>query len=52
MRDYILRMTACEIPVATAIKIYADFKRRGKLVSLKKYIKCVEAIQSGRIETV
>lgn len=28
MREYVQRMTACGIPMRTAVKIYADFKKR------------------------
>ena len=51
MRDYVLRMTACGIPMRTAIKIYSDFKRRRKLRALDKYICYVEGI-NGRVEAV
>lgn len=52
MREYVLRMTACGIPMQTAVKVYADFKRRRKLRALDKYIAYVEAIQHGGVETV
>ena len=47
MRDYVLRMTKCGIPLKTAIKIYQDFKARGKLAKLRTYIEYVEAINVG-----
>ena len=52
MREYVARMTACGIPMRTAVKIYADFKKRHKLKALDKYIAYVEAIQHGGVETV
>lgn len=52
MREYVIRMTACGIPIQTAVKIYTDFKKRHKLRALDKYIEYVEAIQHGGVETV
>ena len=51
MREYVLRMVACGIPLKTAVKIYSDFKHRRKLRELDKYICYVEGI-NGRVETV
>ena len=47
MREYVIRMHQCGIPLRTAIKIYADFKSRHKLAALKKYIEYVEAINNN-----
>ena len=47
MREYIVRMVGCGIPMKTAIKIYRDFKARRKLGALKKYIEYVEAMSRG-----
>lgn len=44
VRGYVMRMHKCGIPLRTAVKIYDDFKRRGKLESLTQYIDYVEAI--------
>lgn len=52
MREYVMRMHNCGIPIRTAVKIYADFKARHKLVALRKYIEYVEAISGGRVETL
>ena len=47
MREYVLRMTRCGIPMKTAIKIYKDFKARKKLAALRQYIEYVEALNNG-----
>lgn len=52
MREYVMRMVDCGIPMKTAIKIYQDFKARNKLAALKSYIEYVEAISDGRVETL
>lgn len=52
MRERMLRMADCGIPMSTAIKVCTDFWQRGKLLELDKYIEQVEAIQLGRVETV
>lgn len=47
MREYVMRMHQCGIPLRTAVKIYKDFKARHKLTALRKYIEYVEAISNG-----
>lgn len=47
MREYVMRMVDCGIPMQTAIKIYQDFKARHKLSALKSYIEYVEALNNG-----
>ena len=47
MREYVTRMTACGIPMRAAVKVYKDFKHRGKLRELNDYIKYVEAMVRG-----
>ena len=47
MREYIVRMVGCGIPMKTAIKIYRDCKARGKLAALRKYIAYVEEMGRG-----
>ena len=47
MREYVMRMVKCGIPMKTAIKIYQDFKSRHKLAALKEYIEYVEALNDG-----
>lgn len=42
MREYILRMARNRIPLSTAVRIYADFKRRGKLHELNRYLDSIE----------
>ena len=44
MREYVMRMHSCGIPLRTAVKIYADFKTRRKLVALRKYIEYLEGM--------
>ena len=52
MSDYVTRMMACGVPVRTAVKVYVDFKRRGKLEDLSGYISYVEEVVNGRMEAV
>ena len=47
MREYVMRMVDCGIPMKTAIKIYQDFKARHRLAALRKYIEYVEEINRG-----
>lgn len=47
MHGYVMRMHKCGIPMITAFKIYEDFRQRGKLDALEKYIAYVEAINHG-----
>ena len=44
MREYVMRMHECGIPIRTAIKIYADFKARHRLAALRRYIEYVEEL--------
>lgn len=43
MREMIGRMVRCGIPEATAVKVYEDFARRGRLDALLTYIEVQEA---------
>ena len=44
MREYVMRMHECGIPVRTAVKVYKDFKARHKLSALRRYIEYLEAM--------
>jgi hypothetical protein len=48
MRDLIDRMTACGVPIVTALCVAKDFERRGKLDSLATYVLTMEETNGKR----
>lgn len=42
MREYVARLIACGIPRQVAVCVCADFKRRGKMAELARYVDAVE----------